>query len=166
MKTNIGAILAALLLALPLGALAASHEHGGSGTTVEGRAMGHGDMKMDGMNMGGDMIMLGETTEDGVKGKAHLSDVGAAMAKMGMKENYHLMVMFSDSTGAAIGEGTVAVKVSDPAGRETGPFTMMAMEGQFGADLALADKGEYRFVVGSRLADGKPRQFQFQYTVK
>jgi hypothetical protein len=166
MKTTMRAILAALLLILPLAALAASHQHGGSATMQEGKVMPQGDTKTDGMNMGGEMIMLGETTVDGVKGMAHLSDVGAAMAKMGMKENYHLMIMFSDSTGAAIGEGTVAVKVSDPAGRETGPFTMMAMEGQFGADLALADKGEYRFVVGSRLADGKTRQFQFQYTVK
>jgi len=61
MKTKTVAILSALLLlALPLGALAASHEHGGSATMQEGQATPHGDMKMDGMNMGGDMVMLGE----------------------------------------------------------------------------------------------------------
>jgi hypothetical protein len=167
MKTKTVAILSALLLlALPLGALAASHEHGGSATMQEGQATPHGDMKMDGMNMGGDMVMLGETTADGVKGMAHLNDVGAAMAKMGMKENYHMMVMFSDSTGAPIMEGKVAVKITDPAGKESGPFEMMAMEGQFGVDLALVEKGQYRFVVGTKLADGKARQFRFEYTLQ
>lgn len=167
MKTTICAILSALLLTLPFGASAASHEHGGSATMQESQAMPQGDTKMDGMNMGGEMIMLGETTVDGVKGMAHLNDVGAAMAKMGMKENYHLMVMFNDGgTGAAIAEGTAAVKVTDPAGKETEPIAMMAMDGQFGVDLALTDKGAYRFVVGTRLADGKTRQFEFEYTVK
>ncbi|MBB5347415.1 hypothetical protein JWG42_06015 [Desulfoprunum benzoelyticum] len=167
MKTKIAAILATLLLALPLGALAASQEHGGHGTMKAKPATPPGDMKMDGMNMGGEMTMLGETTVDGVKAMAHLNDVGAAMARMGMQENYHLMVMFSDgATGAAIAEGTAALKVTDPAGRETGPMEMMAMAGQFGVDLALTEKGGYRFVVGTRLADGKTRQFQFQYTVQ
>ena len=168
MKTKIAAILAAfLLLASPFGALAASHEHGGHGTMEEGQATPPGDMKMDGMMMEGDMIMLGETIEDGVKGMAHLNDVGAAMAKMGMKENYHLMVMFNDSaTGAEISGGTVAVKITDPAGKEIGPVSMMAMSGQFGADLALTEKGEYRFVVGTKLADGKTRQFRFTFMRK
>lgn len=164
MKTRILALVAALLLALPLAASAATDEHSGHGTTQQGQAAPQDGMKMDGMNMGGAMIMLGETTEDGVTAMAHLNDVGAAMAKMGMKENYHLMVMFNDSSGAAIAEGTVAVKVTDPAGKESGPIALMAMAGQFGADLALTDKGDYRFVVGTRLADGKTRQFQFQFT--
>jgi len=167
MKTTTCAILSVLLLTLPLGALAASQEHGGSATMQEGKVMPQGDTKMDGMTMGGEMIMLGETTVDGVKGMAHLNDVGAAMAKMGMKETHHLMVMFNDGgTGAAIAEGTAAVKVTDPAGKESESIAMMAMDGQFGVDLALTEKGEYRFVVGTRLADGKTRQFQFQYTVK
>ena len=36
----------------------------------------------------------------------------------------------------------------------------------FGADIALTAKGAYRFTVGTRLADGKKRQFEFEYTVK
>ncbi len=157
------AILSALvLIALPLVAMAASPESGKQQMSQEGQAMQHG-----GMTMGGNMIMLGEVTEDGVKGMAHLSDVGEAMAKMGMKENFHLMVMFSDSsTGAAISEGTVAVKITDPAGKESAPLAMMAMDGQFGADLALTGKGEYRLTVGTKLADGKQRQFVFKYTVE
>ena len=66
-------------------------------------------------------IMLGEQTVEGVKGMAHLNDVGAVMAQMGKKENYHFMVMFSDAkTGAAIEQGTVAVKITDPKTGQTG----------------------------------------------
>ncbi len=163
MQYTMTAILSTLLLmALPLAALAASPESGKHEMAQEGQAMQHG-----GMAMGGNMIMLGETTEDGVQGMAHLSDVGEAMAKMGMKENYHLMVMFNDSTtGEKISGGTVAVKVTDPAGKESAPVAMMAMEGQFGADLALTEKGEYRLTVGTKLDDGKKRQFGFKYTVE
>lgn len=166
MKSKITAILSALLLlALPVGGMAASHEHGGQGgqsMSREGQGMQHG-----GMTMGGDMIMLGEVTVEGVQGMAHLSDIGEAMAKMGMKENYHLMVMFSDgATGAMISEGTVAVKIADPAGTESGPLALMQMDGQFGSDLVLGGKGEYRFTVGTKLADGKKRQFEFRYTVE
>ena len=161
MKTKIGAILAALLLTLPIGALAASHEHGGSGTTAEGRAMEHGDM-----NMGG-MIMLEVQTEDGVQGMVHLKDVGEAMAKMGMKEDFHFMVMFNDnSTGDQIVEGTAALKITDPAGKESEPLALMPMDDMFGADIALTAKGAYRFTVGTRLADGKKRQFEFEYMLK
>ena len=60
-------------------------QHGGQG------------MEQGGMMMGGNMIMLEEKTEEGVRGMVHLTDVGEAMAKMGMKENMHLMVMFTDS---------------------------------------------------------------------
>ena len=60
-------------------------------------------------------FMLGEQTVEGVKAKGLLNDVGAMMAQMGKKENYHFMVMFSDAaTGAAIEQGTVAVKIVDP----------------------------------------------------
>jgi hypothetical protein len=42
----------------------------------------------------------------------------------------------------------------------------MGMGNHFGADVALSEKGEYQFQVGSKLADGKTRQFHFSYTVK
>ncbi len=155
MKSKMTAILSILLLlALPAGALAASQEPGGQ------------QMQHSGMTMGGDMIMLGEMTVAGVQGMAHLSDVGEAMAKMGMKENYHLMLMFSDQSGAPIAEGTVAVRITDPGGRQSEPMALMPMDGMFGADLALSEKGAYRFAVGSKLADGKKRQFEFDYIRK
>lgn len=166
MKNTIAVLLAILLLALPIGAMAASSDdHSGHGAQPMEQA--GKDMQHDGMMMGGNMIMLGEMTDQGVQGMAHLSDVGEAMAKMGMKENFHLMVMFTDSaTHVPISEGTVAVKITDPAGKESAPLSMMAMDGQFGTDLALTEKGEYRFMVGTKLADGKKRQFEFMYTVK
>jgi hypothetical protein len=113
-------------------------------------------------------IMLGEQTVDGVNGMAHLNDVGAVMAPMGRKENYHFMVMFSDAkTGAAIDQGTVAVKITDPKTGQTGEaIPLMGMGGHFGADVTLQNKGEYHFQVGSKLADGSKRQFTFHYTVK
>lgn len=113
-------------------------------------------------------IMLGEQTVEGVTAMAHLNDVGAVMAQMGKKENFHFMVMFSDAaTGAAIEQGTVAVKITDPATGKTGePIPLMGMGNHYGADLTLASKGEYRFQVGTKLTDGKTRQFQFSYTTR
>jgi len=113
-------------------------------------------------------IMLGEQTVDGIKAMAHLNDVGAMMAQMGKKENYHFMVMFNDAkTGAAIEQGTVAVKITDPATGKTGEaIPLMGMGNHFGADVALPDKGEYQFQVGTKLADGTKRQFRFSYTIK
>ena len=154
-----------LVLALSHGAQAATQEHGGHGSegmSQEGQEMQHG-----GMMMGGNMIMLEEKTVDGVRGMVHLNDVGEAMAKMGMKENFHFMVMFTDiSTGGPVAEGSVALKVTDPSGKEGEPMALMLMDGMFGADLALIEKGAYRFTVGTKLADGKKRQFEFAYVSK
>ncbi|WP_319588278.1 hypothetical protein [uncultured Desulfobulbus sp.] len=124
----------------------------------------HGTMPM----MNKQTIMLGEQTIEGVKGMAHLNDVGAVMAQMGKKENYHFMVMFSDAkTGAAIEQGTVAVKITDPKTGQTGEaIPLMGMGGHFGVDVSLLAKGEYQFQVGSKLADGSKRQFTFHYTLK
>ncbi|MDD2464309.1 MAG: hypothetical protein PHI97_09950 [Desulfobulbus sp.] len=124
----------------------------------------HGTMPM----MNKQTIMLGEQTVEGVKGMAHLNDVGAVMAQVGKKENYHFMVMFSDAkTGAAIEQGTVAVKITDPKTGQTGEaIPLMGMGGHFGVDVSLLAKGEYQFQVGSKLADGSKRQFTFHYTLK
>ena len=45
-------------------------------------------------------------------------------------------------------------------------MALVVMDGMFGADLALIEKGEYRFTVGTKLADGKKRQFVFKYPAK
>lgn len=124
---------------------------------------GHGGTMM----MGG-AIMLEEVTEAGVKAMVHLMDVGDAMAKMGKKENFHFMIMFSDTaTGAVISRGSVALKITGPGQEKAGePMALMAMDGSFGANVDLTAKGKYILEVGSKLADGTKRQFKFHYTVE
>ena len=92
MKRTLITLTSLALLHLPLIAGAQNHsgheQHGGHAAMEKARTQ---------------TIMLGEQTVDGVKCKAMVNDVGAAMAQMGMKENYHFMVMFSDAaSGAAI----------------------------------------------------------------
>ena len=132
---------------------------------------GHNMMEHQGAmpTMNTQTIMLGdEQTVEGVKGMAHIKDVGAMMAKNGKKENYHFMMMFSDAkTGAPINEGTVAVKIVDPkTGQAGAAIPLMGMSGHFGADVTLPTKGDYQFQVGSKLADGTKRQFTFKYSYK
>jgi hypothetical protein len=161
---KVNALLAALfLLSLPL---AAGAMEGMKHDKME--KMEHGSMegmKHEGMKMEG-MIMLGEETEEGVKAMAHLNDVKEAMAKMGMKETHHFMVAFVDAAGKPVTEGTVAVKIKNPAGKEGNAIKLMGMEGHFGADIVLPEKGEYHFKVGTKLADGKKREYHFHYTVE
>jgi hypothetical protein len=169
MKRKMIVLFAALFaLAAPLTAFAAM-EHGDHG---EKEKMDHAQMKdmkhgeHDGMGMEGDMVMLGEQTEGGVKAMAHLNDVREAMAKVGMKETHHFMVAFVDDSGEQVTEGTVAVKIKDPAGNETGPVKLMGMEGHFGADIVLEEAGKYEFMVGTKLKDGQTRQYHFEHIVE
>lgn len=160
---QLNAILVAIfLLGLPLAAGAMSHEKHEHGKMEGMKHEGHAGMKME-----EGMVMVGEETEEGVKAMAHLNDVKAAMAKVGMKETHHFMVAFVDTaSGEQITEGTVAVKIKDPAGKEGDPVKLMGMEGHFGADIVLPEKGEYHFKVGTKLADGKKREYHFHHTVK
>jgi hypothetical protein len=153
------------LMAAPLPLLAAMHEHGGSSGMG---SMDHGSMPMnhDGMMKDAGTAMLGDQTIEGVKALAHVRDVKAAMAKMGMKETHHFMVNFTGKDGKPVTEGTVAVKIKDPAGKESEPIALMGMQGHFGADITLTDKGTYEFKVGSKLPDGVARQYEFKYEVK
>ena len=175
-------VLMALLIGLPFTALAMSH---GDDKEMKHGDMKHGDMKHDdmkhddmkhgsmdhgehgSMGMEGDMIMLGNAVEDGVKAMAHLKDVGKAMAKMGMATTHHVMFMFVDqASGDPIESGVAAVKIERPDGTESGPIKLMGMQGHFGADIELPEAGKYEFKVGTKLADGKKRQFEFEYTLK
>ena len=135
---------------------AAMEGHGGHGAPMDHAAMG-----------GDQVVMLEELTVDGVRAQAHIEDVSEAMAKAGMKETHHLMLSFFDAkSGKELTEGTVAVKVVDSHGMAGSPVKMVAMDGSFGADLALDMPGRYGFEVGTKLADGKKRQFRFSYSVK
>jgi len=160
-----------LLVALPLVVQAMSHGDG-TASDMDHNKMDHSkmdDSKMDhgSMSMSGDMIMLGNSVEDGVKAMAHLKDVKAAMAKMGMDTTHHLMVMFEDeASGKPIESGAAAVKIKGPDGKERDAIKLMGMQGHFGVDVELTTPGEYHFMVGTKLADGKKRQFEFEYKLK
>jgi len=121
--------------------------------------------EMTGMDMANDKSSTMESVEkDGVMAVPHLADVREAMAKHGMKETHHLMVMFTDvKTGKPLIEGTVAVKVTDPAGFKIEPKMMMLMGDGFGTDISLAAPGKYTLEVGTKLADAKKRVFIFTY---
>jgi len=152
---------AVLLLAFAVApaAFAMDHDMGGHG-------MGS-HQEMNGMEMHGDMIMLGENVKDGVKAMGHLKDIREAMGKMGMKETHHFMVFLTDTkTGEAITSGAVAVKVTDPSGAEGPAIKLMGMGKGFGSDVTLDRPGMYHLTVGCKVKDGHKRQFMFMYTVK
>lgn len=137
----------------------------GHGTTSQGAGHGgHGAAGHAAMEDG--MVMLGEQTVDGVKAVATIKDVRDVMAKAGMKETHHLQILFTDAKGKTVTSGTVAVKMTSPAGGDVGPLALAGMDGHFGVDLTLAAPGAYRLAVGTKLADGVKRQFEFTYSRK
>lgn len=142
------------LLVTPVGLMAMSHDDG------HGKKM---DMNHGGMSMGKDMIMLQDIEVDGVMATGHLMDVKEQMAEHNMATTHHIMVGFMNEKGEAIADGQVAVKVESPDGSVSGAIRMMGMEGEFGADITLDQKGIYKFEVGTKLADGKKRRFQMHY---
>ncbi len=164
MKRGLSICAILSILTLPVGATLAQNTGDHGGHAMKEQQDDHGSMTKPRTKS----IMVGEQTVEGVKAMVHLNDVGAMMAQMGMKENYHFMVMLNDATtGAAVEQGAVAVKITDPKTGKTGEaIPLMGMGGHFGADVILPVKGEYRFEVGSKLADGKKRQFTFQYTIQ
>lgn len=164
MKRTLIAIAVLSLMILPQGSTLAQTPADHSGHTMKEQQGDHGAMAMTTSKA----IMLGEETVEGIKGMAHLNDVGAVMAQMGKTENFHFMIMFSDAkTGIAIEQGTVAMKITDPVTGTTGEaIALMGMGDHFGADITLPAKGEYRFLVGSKLADGIKRQFTFHHRVQ
>jgi len=112
------------------------------------------------------MMMLGEASEDGVSAMGHVkaydSKAMESMAKMGMSATHHFMVFFKDQqTGKAVTEGTVAVKVESD-DHEGKPVKLMQMGEGFGADIAVPQGHEAKLKIGTKLADGKKRQFEFE----
>jgi len=188
MKKNVIFALTLLFtLAAALGALAMNHEHMEHSSTCSMKDHGSMEMKGDmGMNhenmehssmgsmkdhgsmeMKGDTTMLGNDIKQNVKGMAHLKDVSAAMARMEMNQTHHFMVMFVNTiNGEPIEQGAAALKIVSPSGKEAGPVKLMGMQGHFGADITLNEKGDYRFTVGTKLADGEKRQFEFTHTLE
>ena len=170
MKRTMATMLTLLaLIAAPLPGLAAMHEHGGShGGSSNTGSMDHGSMgSMDHSKMAAGTTMLGEQTVDGVKAMAHLQDVKVAMVRMGRKETHHFMVAFAGTaTGEQITSGAVVLRINTPSGQEGETVRLMAMEGYFGADITLAEKGAYTFTLDTKMGGPKRRQFEFKYKVK
>lgn len=158
MKKSLFICCLATLITLPGALFAASHDHNMGG-------MDHGSMSKKG-DMHKGMLTVGEQTVDGVKAIVYLNDVKATMAKMGMKETHHLMIHFYAKNGKTIEKGTVAAKIKGPDGKEGAAIKLMGMEGHFGVDVILEQKGAYIFTLGTQLADGVKRQFELKYEIK
>jgi hypothetical protein len=155
------AIIAAATLAFSASAVLAGMEHE------------HGSMKME---HGGGMMAMGkvvyEEVVDGVKATFKIMDMKEHMKSMkmempkGMKETHHIMVEFKDAkTGKPLTQGEVKVKVIAPDKSEQ-TKDLMGMEGHFGGDFVMSQKGKYGIMAKFKLADGKVRSAKFWYTVK
>ena len=158
MKKMTVLIAAVLALSAPLAALAMDHES---------MPMEHGSMKME---HGSGMMAMGklahEEVVDGVKTSFRVIDIKAKMKEMGMKETHHIMVVFTDAkSGAKLSEGEVKVKVTGPDKKEQ-VKEMMGMEGGFGSDFTMPEKGKYGVMAKFKLKDGKVRSVKFLYIVK
>jgi hypothetical protein len=160
LKITIGVL--AILLFTSLTASAMSHQ--GHGEHGESHSM-HGGEK--GMSADGSMLIVGSMVSKGVKGEAHIKDVSAKMAEMGMKATHHFMIAFiEEGTGEQIEEGTVALKITNPDAKVGDPIPLIGMDGHFGADVTLDMPGEYHFRLGTKLADGTKRKYHFHHVVK
>ncbi|AMV70677.1 hypothetical protein DBW_0277 [Desulfuromonas sp. DDH964] len=129
-------------------------------------------MKHEGMHMKGDMVLIGDQVVDGVKAMAHImvydDAARVSMAKMGMDATHHLMMLFVDEqSGRSIAGGSAALKIQTKEGDAGNPTKLMPMKMEigsgFGSDIALPEKGEVTFLVGTKLEDGKKRQFEFNF---
>jgi len=122
---------------------------------------------LPGMSIEGPKYMIGAYEAKGVKGIAYLNDLRREMAKYGLKNTHHLMVEFKDIfTGESKEIGSVAVKVKKPQGMTGRAIKLLDMEGGFGADVTLKEKGTYQFTVGTELSDGVKRTFLFNFKNK
>jgi len=157
-------ILLMVLVTAPLVASAMSHQDHAAHDNDSSQAeqAGHNGMSSDGA-----MMIVGSMVSKGVKGMAHLKDVSAAMADMGMKTTHHFMIAFIDeTTGELIDSGAVALKVTNPDAKVGDPIPLMGMDGHFGADVTLDMPGEYHFRLGTELADGTKRKYHFHHVVE
>ncbi len=157
--------VASFVLAVPLMAPAAEHEHGSM-------QMEHGGHMTHKSNIAYEEVVDGvKVTFKILDMKEHMKSMKMEMPK-GMKETHHLMVEFKDAkTGKALTEGEVKVKVQAPDKSEQtkdlmGMGGMAGMGAGFGADFDFSKKGKYGIMAKFKLADGKVRSTKFWYTVK
>lgn len=158
MKKLILTVAAILALTAPV-AIAADHGgHGGAS-----HDMGHGGHQGD---------VAHEEVVDGVKAtfkvmsmKEHMKAMAMEMPK-GMKETHHIAVEFKDAkSGKVLTTGEVKIKLQNVDKSEQ-LKDLMGMQGHFGADFELSQKGKYGVMCKFLLKDGKTRSAKFWYTVK
>jgi len=176
-RTTIVIMALVFAMATPMMAAAMSHEDmnaQGKAMTDDMKqgAMDHGKEMSDDMHKGHDMsnmetgfVEVGKDTQDGVvatvKVKTYDETAKATMAKMGMNASHHVMVFFTDEkTGESVASGMVALKIED---QEDKPVMLMQMGPGFGGDISLKEMGMYTFEIGTKLADGKKRQFEVEF---
>ncbi len=109
-------------------------------------------------------VEIGKDTQDGVvatvKVKTYDEKTLASMQKMGMDATHHVMVFFADEkSGNDIADGQVALKMKD---KEAKAVKMMQMGTGFGVDVSLKE-GMHTFEIGTKLEDGKKRQFSIMF---
>ena len=112
----------------------------------------------------GDFVEIGKDTQDGVvatvKVKTYDEKTMATMEKMGMNATHHVMVFFTDEkTGAAVASGKAALKIK---GEDAKPEMLMQMGTGFGSDVSVGE-GMSTFEIGTKLEDGKKRQFSVMF---
>ncbi|GAM11131.1 hypothetical protein OR1_03440 [Geobacter sp. OR-1] len=159
MKNLLITVAAVLALAAPA-AFAADHSGHGSGA----HDMEHA--------VRGGVSPAHEEVIDGVKATFVIQTMADAMKTMGMampkgvKETHHLHIEFKDvKSGKALTEGEVTVKVQGPDKKEV-TKELMGMQGHFGADFVMSQKGKYGIMSKFKLKDGKVRSAKFWYPVK
>ena len=159
-RLTLAMIALVFAMGMPMTSFAAM-DHGSHGKTTAK------DMKHDGHDMGqqkDDFVEIGKDTQTGVvatvKVKTYDEKTLASMKKMGMDATHHVMVFFADEkSGNEITKGKVALKVK---GQNANPAMMMLMGTGFGSDAKLKD-GMYTFEFGTKLEDGKKRQFSIMF---
>jgi hypothetical protein len=163
---------------MPIVSMAMSHgEHGEHGKAKAEEMKHHGDMEMDhakkkshDMHQGHDMssdddfVEIGKDAKEGVvatvKVKTYDDETKAKMTNMGMDATHHVMVFFTDEkSGDAVSGGKAAIKIK---GQEGKPVMLMHMGEGYGADVKLEGMMN-TFEIGTKLGDGKKRQFSIMY---
>jgi hypothetical protein len=176
-KLTITCMTMLLVMGLPMLALSASH---GDHDMHKGHEMNmdHAKEKAHDMHAGHDMhkghdmsgddfVEAGKDTQDGVvatvKVKAYDEETVDKMKAMGMAATHHVMVFFADEkSGDAIVAGKAALKVKGSGDDSAKPAMLMLMGNGFGTDVNLQGM-MITFEVGTKLEDGKKRQFEVSY---
>ena len=174
MKRLIIAVMAVVFaMGMPSFVIAMSHaEHGSDDKAMQkGHDMGmdHGKEMSHDMHKGHDMsgddfVEAGKDTQDGVvatvKIKTYDEETVNKMKAMGMAATHHVMVFFADEkSGDAIAAGKAALKVKGSGDDSAKPAMLMLMGNGFGTDVNLEGM-MITFEIGTKLEDGKKRQFE------